>query len=397
MSALGPATLAVRGVPAPLADADPAALARAVLHEIREFGGTQALAARRDELLSTMACHGAVRAQPQPHRPGDERAAARDGSDRALGPVQPRPPDVVPALAGRSRPPVPARPLTHALPSTLLPAVLLMGPTASGKSALALELAERFRGEIVSVDSAQVYRGMDIGTAKPSRDARARAAPPDRHPRPDERVFRGAFRARCAGGDRAPSARAAASPLLVGGTMLYFKALTEGSSALPRADAGVRAALDARAAREGWPALHAELARIDPATAARLAPNDAQRIQRALEVHALTGQPMSALQGTRATPRHARSRPLVAVALVPQDRAALHAAHRATLRRDARRRPGRRIARRCAQRYALDPRPAVDALRRLPAGVAISSTARSTARLARDRASPPRGSLPSAS
>ncbi len=112
MSALGPGTLAVRGVPAPLTDADPAALARAVLHEIREFGGTQALAARRDELLSTMACHGAVRANRALAVPEMNALLRQMEDDRARRPVQPRPPDVVPAVAGRPRPAVHARPLT---------------------------------------------------------------------------------------------------------------------------------------------------------------------------------------------------------------------------------------------------------------------------------------------
>src|SRR5512137_2104306 len=174
-----------------------------------------------------------------------------------------------------------------------------MGPTASGKSALALALAERFPVEIVSVDSAQVYRGMDIGTAKPDAATRARVPhhlvdvidPTDAYSaarfRRDALVAVAAIRSR------------GRLPLLVGGTMLYFKALTEGLSALPTADPTVRARLNARAAREGWPVLHAELARIDPATAARLEPTDSQRIQRALEVHALTGHALSALQGTR--------------------------------------------------------------------------------------------------
>src|SRR5262245_26002277 len=164
-----------------------------------------------------------------------------------------------------------------------------MGPTATGKSAVALALAERCRGEIVSVDSAQVYRGMDIGTAKPDAATRARVA----HHLIDIIDPTAAYSAArfAAEAHRAIAAirERGRVPIVAGGTMLYFKALIEGLSALPPADPAVRAALDARAARDGWPALHAELARVDPATAARLAPNDAQRIQRALEVHALTG------------------------------------------------------------------------------------------------------------
>ncbi|MFO1325612.1 MAG: tRNA (adenosine(37)-N6)-dimethylallyltransferase MiaA [Burkholderiales bacterium] len=198
-----------------------------------------------------------------------------------------------------------------------------MGPTATGKSALAIALAERFGGEIVTVDSAQVYRGMDIGTAKPPAEERARVPhhlidlvePTEAYSAArfvrDARAAIAAIRAR------------GRMPVVAGGTMLYFKALTEGLSALPEADAAMRADLDARAAREGWPALHAELARVDPATAARLPPTDAQRIQRALEVHALTGVPLSALQGRR---ERAAPDAAIAIALVPDDRARLHAA-----------------------------------------------------------------------
>lgn len=203
----------------------------------------------------------------------------------------------------------------------MVPAVLLMGPTASGKSALALALAQMLGGEVVSVDSAQVYRGMDIGTAKPSAAERARVPhhlidivdPTDAYSA--ARFVRDALAAIAAVRARGRV------PIVAGGTMLYFKALTQGLSALPPGDATVRAALDARAAREGWPALHAELARVDPATAARLAPADAQRIQRALEVHAVTGRPLSSLQGRRAgAPLGAA----VAIALVPPDRQRLH-------------------------------------------------------------------------
>ncbi|MDQ2916273.1 MAG: tRNA (adenosine(37)-N6)-dimethylallyltransferase MiaA [Pseudomonadota bacterium] len=206
----------------------------------------------------------------------------------------------------------------------MTPVVLLMGPTAAGKSAVALALAKRFDGEIVSVDSAQVYRGMDIGTAKP--DAIARAAVPHHLLDlidPDE-----AYSAACFCVDAtAAVARIRARdrvPIVAGGTMLYFKALRDGLSALPRADPAVRAELDARASRDGWPAMHAQLAQVDPAIAARLAPNDSQRIQRALEVHALTGRPLSVLQGAR----EARSgiEPTIVVALAPGDRAQLHAA-----------------------------------------------------------------------
>ena len=201
------------------------------------------------------------------------------------------------------------------------PAVLLMGPTASGKSALAMTLARELDGEIVTVDSAQVYRGMDVGTAKPSRDERAQVP---HHlvdivdPTEAYSAARFVADATRAIGDVRARGRL---PIVAGGTMLYFKALTEGLSSLPRADTDVRAKLDARAAAEGWPALHAELARVDPATAQRLPPTDSQRIQRALEVYYVTGTPISSLQGRRTTSALGSA---ISVALMPPDRAALH-------------------------------------------------------------------------
>ena len=206
----------------------------------------------------------------------------------------------------------------------MIPAVLLMGPTGSGKSALALALAERFPVEIVSVDSAQVYRGMDIGTAKP--DAATRARVPHHLIDiidPVDAYSAARFRADAIHAIAAIRSRGAV-PLLVGGTMLYFKALQEGLSALPAADPAVRARLDARAAAEGWPALHAELARVDPATAGRLQRTDAQRIQRALEVFELAGRPLSELHGAREVDG-GPGRTIV-LALVPGDRAGLHRA-----------------------------------------------------------------------
>lgn len=196
-----------------------------------------------------------------------------------------------------------------------------MGPTATGKSALAVALAEALGGEIVTVDSAQVYRGMDIGTAKP--DAATRARVP--HHLIDLIDPTQAYSAArfCADATDAMAAirMRGRLPILAGGTMLYFKALTEGLSALPRADPAIRAAIDAEAAREGWPGMHAQLARVDPAAAARLAPGDSQRIQRALEVWRLTGQPLSSWQGRRAPSAGGDA---IRVALVPEDRARLH-------------------------------------------------------------------------
>ncbi|MDR7296391.1 tRNA dimethylallyltransferase [Pelomonas aquatica] len=198
--------------------------------------------------------------------------------------------------------------------------VCLAGPTGCGKTAAALAIAEVLPVEIISVDSALVYRGMDIGTAKPS--AAEQAAVP--HHLIDILDPLDSYSAAEFVRDTKRLAAEISArgklPLLVGGTMLYFKALFDGLSALPQADAGLRAAIDAEAAQRGWPAMHAELASLDPATAARLAPNDSQRIQRALEVIRLTGQPLSAL--------HAASRdegldwPLFS--LEPADRGWLH-------------------------------------------------------------------------
>ena len=203
-------------------------------------------------------------------------------------------------------------------------AIALLGPTASGKSAISMALAERFDLEIISVDSALVYRGMDIGTAKPDA-ADLRRVPHHLIDLIDPSDAYSAARFAEDATRLISEVRARKRlPLLVGGTMLYLRALRSGLDALPRADASVRAAIDARAAIQGWPALHAELARIDPVTAARLEPGDAQRIQRALEVHAITGQPLSSLIGQ--TDRSAAdARPQIAlIALEPSDRAVLH-------------------------------------------------------------------------
>ncbi|EHR70359.1 tRNA isopentenyltransferase MiaA [Burkholderiales bacterium JOSHI_001] len=201
-----------------------------------------------------------------------------------------------------------------------LPLLALAGPTASGKSALALSLAARWPLEIISVDSALVYRGMDIGTAKPSPAERA-AVP---HHLIDLLEPTQAYSAarfvvdtqRLAGEVRARGR----VPLLVGGTMLYLKALMEGLNAMPTADPALRAELDAQAAAQGWPAMHAELARVDPATAARLPPNDAQRIQRALEVWRASGVPLSQWHAQARSPGAA----VTLVALEPASRAWLH-------------------------------------------------------------------------
>ncbi len=205
-------------------------------------------------------------------------------------------------------------------------AIGLAGPTASGKTAAALAIARRHDVEIVSVDSALVYRGMDIGTAKPT--AAELAAVPHhlidiRDPLQPYSAAEFVADARRLVGEIRARGRL---PLLVGGTMLYFKALMQGLDDMPPADPAVRAALEAEARQIGWPAMHAALARVDPATAARLAPNDSQRIQRALEVHRISGRPLSAFHTSKsiAVDDHSTlGMPLIS--LEPVDRGWLHA------------------------------------------------------------------------
>ncbi len=230
-------------------------------------------------------------------------------------------------------------------------AFALLGPTASGKSRLALRLADELPIEIVSVDSGQVYRGMDIGTAKPTRAERLRV------PHylvdlvdPTETYSAGRFRDDAIAAVEGVLARGRI-PLLVGGTMLYYRALAHGLDALPAADPTVRAQIVVEAAAKGWPAMHTELARVDPATARRLAPNDSQRIERALEVYRATGRPLSALQTAACAPLPFA---LLSFALVPEDRAALHA--RIAERFDAMLKEGLiEEVRTLRQRYALHP------------------------------------------
>lgn len=205
--------------------------------------------------------------------------------------------------------------------------IFILGPTASGKSALALALAERFPIEIVSVDSALVYRGLDIGTAKPSRVERERVV---HHLidiiEPTESYSAARFALDASRLIREIEGRGRL-PLLVGGTMLYVKALTEGLHDLPAADPAVRVAIDQEANEIGWPAMHARLAQLDPASATRLAPRDAQRIQRALEIVMTTGKPLSAwlAEAGRRTPGPGLAeRPVTLIALEPSDRSVLH-------------------------------------------------------------------------
>jgi tRNA dimethylallyltransferase len=201
-------------------------------------------------------------------------------------------------------------------------AVLLMGPTASGKTDIAISLCKRFPCDVISVDSALVYRGMDIGTAKP--DAATLHRTP--HQLIDIRDPEQSYSA----GDFVRDARLAIDasikkgriPLLVGGTMMYFRALTKGIAALPAGDSRIREAIDEEASRLGWPALHAELAKADPALAARLNPNDSQRIQRALEVFRISGKPLSVWQREGELP--ADGPDYIKVALQIEPRKVLH-------------------------------------------------------------------------
>jgi len=199
-------------------------------------------------------------------------------------------------------------------------AVLLLGPTACGKSALALRLAREIPLEVVSLDSAQVYRGLDIGSAKPSAAERAEVPHHLIDLRDPSEPYSAADFVRDAVRVIGEINARGKLPLVAGGTMLYAKALRDGLSSLPSANSEVRARIEARARELGWPALHAQLARLDPATAARLPPNDSQRIQRALEVIELTGLPLSQLQSAPQKPPLA----LATIALLPQDRAELH-------------------------------------------------------------------------
>lgn len=201
------------------------------------------------------------------------------------------------------------------------PAILLMGPTGAGKTELAAELVARFPLDIVSVDAAMVFRGMDVGTAKPDAGLLARA--PHRLIDlidPSESYSAARFLAD-AGAAMKSIAAAGRTPLLVGGTMLYFRALQSGLARLPAADPELRRRIEARASAEGWPALHAELARLDPAAAVRIQPNDRQRVQRALEVIERTGRPMSEQQAENL--RGATDGADLKLVLAPADRAAL--------------------------------------------------------------------------
>jgi tRNA dimethylallyltransferase len=210
------------------------------------------------------------------------------------------------------------------------PVLAVVGPTASGKTGLSIALAHAFNGEIISMDSALVYRGMDVGTAKPDMNERAGIA----HHLidvidPTEAYSAARFRTDTLRLVEDIRARGKL-PIIAGGTMLYFKALREGLDDLPEADAELREEIEADAATRGWPALHADLTRLDPATAQRLAPNDSQRIGRALEIIRITGKPMSA--SLQKAPRPLPFE-LLTLSLEPSERAVLH--QRIALRFDA--------------------------------------------------------------
>lgn len=202
------------------------------------------------------------------------------------------------------------------------PFICLAGPTASGKSAIACAIAQRWPTEIINVDSATIYRGMDIGTAKPSLAEQQSIKHHLLDIRdPAESYSAAAFRRdalQCAAEIRARGHL----PLFAGGTMLYFKALRDGLNNLPTANPDIRAELEAQAAQIGWPAMHAKLAEIDPVTAARLAPNDSQRVGRALEIWRISGTPMSELIGD--AQQTDSPVPTITISLEPSDRSILH-------------------------------------------------------------------------
>src|SRR5512134_349416 len=235
---------------------------------------------------------GKARPRSKPKIPAKRRAASKRAKPAAKA-----------GLSAKHSSPIthhPPRPIHHPSPITRPPAkwppaILLLGPTASGKTAVAMRLARELPCEIISVDSAQIYKGMDIGTAKPEA-ALLREAPHHLIDiiEPHERYSAARFRDDALALMREITERDRI-PLLVGGTMLYFQALTEGLNELPEADPMIRLMINTMAAEQGWPAVHARLARVDPETAARLEPNDAQRIQRALEIYYITNKPLSHL------------------------------------------------------------------------------------------------------
>ena len=202
-------------------------------------------------------------------------------------------------------------------------AITVMGPTASGKTGLAIELRKHLPVELINVDSAQVYRYLNIGSAKPDAETLAQASHRLLDIRDPCEIYSAAEFLADARREMAEITASGRIPLLVGGSMMYFKVLLEGLSQLPEADQSIRDDLEQRAAKEGWPSLYAELQLVDPQTASRLHPNHSQRIQRALEVYQLTGEPMSALQG-ESVGGLAQQYDFRQIALIPQNRSLLH-------------------------------------------------------------------------
>jgi len=235
------------------------------------------------------------------------------------------------------------------MPDPRPPAIALMGPTASGKTALALALAERLDGEVVSVDSALVYRGLDIGAAKPDAEEQARVPHHMIDLRDPWEPYSAAEFARDATAAIEAVVARGKLPILAGGTGLYFRALLQGLAEMPGADPAIRTAIEHEASERGWAALHAELARVDPEAAARIHATDAQRIQRALEVFRSSGRPITEWQ--RTAPARRLPVRMLQTALVPRDRAVLH----------------ERIVRRFDRMLEAGFLDEVHALRRLPA------------------------------
>lgn len=204
------------------------------------------------------------------------------------------------------------------------PVVFLMGPTATGKTGVAIELSQQLPFDLISVDSTLVYRGLDIGTAKPAAEELALAPHQLIDIRDPAEIYSVADFLVDARAAIAASHERGRIPLLVGGTMMYFNALLHGLADMPSADPALRAQLEERAAKEGWPALHKELAAVDPETAASLHPNHSQRIMRALEVYYLAGESMSALRRRQLHQPLDQEFQLVQIALLPHNRAVLH-------------------------------------------------------------------------
>ena len=338
---VGPALLSVRQIPRPLDTAEVVPLVRDVLGQLATGHDPTVGVAQIDELLQAMAVHGISRANQarsltEMNALLRELEAARllsqcnstkklwvqismDELNRLFC-MQNRLADE--ALGKPVRPVTRGVELRHPSPRSAPPLIFLMGPTAVGKTALAVELAQRLPLGIISVDSAMVYRGMDIGTGKPGPELLARAVHRLIDIRDPTQTYSAAEFARDGRTEVAAVQAQDRIPLLVGGSGLYFRAFYAGLSALPSANREVRERLSREAAKQGWPALHARLATIDPQTAGRIQPQDGQRIQRAIEIYELTGRTMSQWLGQQR--RTAWPGATVKIILEPGDRAVLH-------------------------------------------------------------------------